>query len=90
MRIQVAKWGNSTAIRLPKVVVDELGLKAGQQVDIRIDSGEMRLKPAMSTIARYDVDKLLADFTRKGGTPPTEIVSWPNVDAPWPEDDPGT
>ena len=34
--MQVAKWGNSLAIRLPAIVVEALDLKAGDQVDIRI------------------------------------------------------
>jgi antitoxin MazE len=32
--MQVAKWGNSLAVRLPKAIVDELGLKAGDEVEI--------------------------------------------------------
>jgi antitoxin MazE len=27
MKVQVAKWGNSTAVRLPKAVVKQLGLQ---------------------------------------------------------------
>lgn len=34
--MQVAKWGNSLAIRLPSIVVEALQLKPGDQVDIRI------------------------------------------------------
>ena len=37
--MKVAKWGNALAIRLPIAVVKELGLKEGDQVDIRV-SGE--------------------------------------------------
>jgi antitoxin component of MazEF toxin-antitoxin module len=37
--MKVAKWGNALAIRLPIAVVRELGLKEGDQVDIRV-SGE--------------------------------------------------
>ena len=37
--MKVTKWGNSLAIRLPLAVVKELGLKEGDQVDIRV-SGE--------------------------------------------------
>ena len=37
--MKVAKWGNALAIRLPIAVVRELGLKDGDQVDIRV-SGE--------------------------------------------------
>ncbi len=31
--IPIAKWGNSAAIRLPKAVMEELGLKTGQNVE---------------------------------------------------------
>jgi antitoxin MazE len=34
--MQVAKWGNSLAVRLPSAVVDALKLKAGDEVDIRV------------------------------------------------------
>ncbi|HEX3943937.1 MAG TPA: AbrB/MazE/SpoVT family DNA-binding domain-containing protein [Rhizomicrobium sp.] len=32
--MRVAKWGNSLAIRLPKKLVDELGLKEGDEVKL--------------------------------------------------------
>lgn len=34
--MQVAKWGNSLAVRLPAAVVEVLGLKAGDQVEIQV------------------------------------------------------
>ncbi len=34
--MQVAKWGNSLAVRLPQAVVDALGLKEGDQIDIQV------------------------------------------------------
>ncbi len=34
--MQVAKWGNSLAVRLPSAVVEALGLKAGDEVEITI------------------------------------------------------
>ena len=34
--MQVAKWGNSLAVRLPSSVVDALELKEGDQIEIRI------------------------------------------------------
>jgi antitoxin MazE len=33
--MQVSKWGNSLAIRLPAAVVQELKLKAGDEINIR-------------------------------------------------------
>ena len=34
--MQVSKWGNSLAIRLPAAVVEVLGLKEGDHVDIQV------------------------------------------------------
>ena len=34
--MQVAKWGNSLAVRLPSTVVEALELKEGDQIEIRI------------------------------------------------------
>lgn len=36
--MQVSKWGNSLAIRLPATVVEALNLKAGDQVEVGITS----------------------------------------------------
>jgi len=34
--MQVAKWGNSLAIRIPQSVVDVLGLKEGDSVEVHV------------------------------------------------------
>lgn len=34
--MRVAKWGNSLAVRLPTAVVEALGLKEGDDIEIRI------------------------------------------------------
>jgi antitoxin MazE len=34
--MQVSKWGNSLAIRLPAAVVEALGLKAGDEVEVHV------------------------------------------------------
>ncbi|HEY4089652.1 MAG TPA: AbrB/MazE/SpoVT family DNA-binding domain-containing protein [Bryobacteraceae bacterium] len=34
--MQVSKWGNSLAIRLPAAVVEELKLKAGDEINIKV------------------------------------------------------
>jgi antitoxin MazE len=36
--MQVSKWGNSLAIRLPAAVVEVLGLKAGDQIEVEVAS----------------------------------------------------
>jgi antitoxin MazE len=43
-QMQVAKWGNSLAVRLPAVVVDALELKEGDEVEVRIaDARELEV-----------------------------------------------
>ncbi len=32
--MQVSKWGNSLAVRLPKALVEELGLKEGDELNV--------------------------------------------------------
>ena len=47
--MQVSKWGNSLAVRLPSDVVEALNLKEGDQIEIRIASTrefEVRRDPA--------------------------------------------
>ena len=34
--MRVAKWGNSLAVRLPRPVVEALGLKEGDDIDIEV------------------------------------------------------
>lgn len=49
MRLQVAKWGNSLAVRLPAECVRATGLKAGDEVEAEVTAmGEIRLVPTHS------------------------------------------
>ncbi len=36
--MQVSRWGNSLALRLPKAVVDALNLKEGDEIEVTIAS----------------------------------------------------
>lgn len=38
----VSKWGNSLAIRLPKTLVEEMGLTEGDDIDI-VPAGDRRI-----------------------------------------------
>jgi antitoxin MazE len=51
--MQVAKWGNSLAIRLPAAVVAALGLKEGDEIEIHVaDERELAVarKPSRSEL----------------------------------------
>jgi antitoxin MazE len=40
--MQVSKWGNSLAVRLPAAVVEALGLKEGDEIELRAASAQDR------------------------------------------------
>ena len=62
MKTNVAKWGNSLAVRLPRDVVEEIHLEEGSPVDIRVENGALVLRPSRP---RYALDDLLAGITPK-------------------------
>jgi antitoxin MazE len=42
--MQIARWGNSLAVRLPADLVRELGLKEGDQIDLVKDDGAVKVR----------------------------------------------
>lgn len=42
--MQIAKWGNSLAVRLPADLVRELDLKEGDQIDLVKDDGAVKVR----------------------------------------------
>ena len=34
--MQIAKWGNRLAVRLPSVVIEAMNLKAGEEIEIHV------------------------------------------------------
>ena len=66
--MQVSKWGNSLAIRLPASVVEALGLREGDEIEVVIADArvfQVRKKPGKEAILarlRQFRGKLPADF----------------------------
>ncbi|WP_282128817.1 AbrB/MazE/SpoVT family DNA-binding domain-containing protein [Roseobacter litoralis] len=68
--MQVAKWGNSLAVRLPARLVRELGLKEGDKIDLQPDTG------GISITRRRRPEEVLADLDRfRGRLPPGQRLS---------------
>jgi antitoxin MazE len=67
--VQVSKWGNSLAIRLPAAVVETLGLKEGDDIEIVVAGtrafGVKKTPGARDVLARLRKyrGRLPADFT---------------------------
>ena len=54
MKTTAQKWGNSLAIRVPKSVAVQLGLKAQDDLDIEVRDGNVLLKPHLQRVYRLE------------------------------------
>jgi antitoxin MazE len=70
MQVQVARWGNSLGLRIPKDIASRAGLREGARVEVEAEGGRIIVTPARR---RY----VLADLL-KGMTPETmrEAFDW--------------
>jgi antitoxin MazE len=55
--MQVSKWGNSLAVRLPAAVVEALGLKEGDEIEISV-AGKREFKVARDRSKQKALDQL--------------------------------
>ena len=70
MQVQVARWGNSLGLRIPKDIALRAGLREGTRVDVEAEGDRIIISPARP---RY----VLADLL-KGTTPQAmrEAFDW--------------
>jgi antitoxin MazE len=66
--MQVSKWGNSLAVRLPAAVVEALGLKEGDRIEIEV-AGKRTFEVKKAPGAR----ELLARLRKYRGRLPAEF-----------------
>ena len=64
--MQVVKWGNSLAVRLPATIVEALDLKEGDEIEISV-AGERKFEVSRKP-DREELVKRLRDF--RGSLPP--------------------
>jgi antitoxin MazE len=72
--IPISKWGNSSAIRLPKAVMKELGLKPGQSVQLTVQDGKGILEPVRPR--KITLQWIIAETKRLGPENAPETVEW--------------
>ncbi|HJU16666.1 MAG TPA: AbrB/MazE/SpoVT family DNA-binding domain-containing protein [Stellaceae bacterium] len=60
MQVQVARWGNSLGLRIPKDIAAQMGLCAGTRVEIVAEGERIILTPARR---RYVLAELLEGMT---------------------------
>jgi antitoxin MazE len=59
---QIAKWGNSLGLRLPKSVALEAQLGEGDTVSVSVKDGAIVVRPARPT---YSIDALVTGITKR-------------------------
>lgn len=61
---RVANWGNGLGVLLPRQVLEEMELKAGDKLVLEMENGVITLKKESDTlvIPRYKLEDLLKDY----------------------------
>lgn len=62
MTTQVAKWGNSLALRLPRSVAAAADVRDGDAVDVTVEGGAIVIRAAAP---RYSLDELVSRITAR-------------------------
>jgi antitoxin MazE len=63
MKTTAQKWGNSLAIRVPKSIAQQAGLKVKDDLDIEVRKGALVLRPHLRRV--YRLDDLVKRITQR-------------------------
>jgi antitoxin MazE len=69
---KIGIWGGSCALRLPKMAVESLGLKEGEEVKLQLEDGALIVRPAKQ---RFLLEDLVQEA--RGLTAPAVIDDGP-------------
>lgn len=72
--LRISKWGNSSGLRLPKAVMDELGLKPGETVNLTVKDGKGLIEPKRPR--KITLEWIIAETERLGRENAPETVAW--------------
>jgi len=61
MSVTLHRWGNSVGLRVPKPLLEQLGLAEGSKVDIRIEDNRLVIEPHKKR--RMTLKDVLKGFT---------------------------
>jgi len=62
MLSHVSKWGNSLALRLPKLITEALNVSEGNAVELQVEENRLIITPACPA---YSLDELLSSVTEE-------------------------
>lgn len=80
-KAQLAKWGNSLAVRIPRIVAEEARLQEGDTIEIEALSGRVELRPTERIPTLGELVAQITPDSRYNETPSgpekgKEIVEW--------------
>jgi antitoxin MazE len=75
MKVTVAKWGNSKAVRLPKALTETQGLEEGMQLELTIEKDGFSLRRPART-SKDLLAEMVAEMDRLGPENQPETIDW--------------
>jgi antitoxin MazE len=57
VKVELVKWGNSHAVRIPKVVLDRVDIREGDELEVRVENGGIALQPVAPKLRLRDLVK---------------------------------
>lgn len=73
-KVVISKWGNSSAIRLPKAMMEDLGLKNGSVVRLEKRNGAISVVPETRRIPT--IREMVEEMERLGFENEPDTVDW--------------
>jgi antitoxin MazE len=78
---QIVKWGNSLAIRIPKPVAQEAGMREGDSIEVAAERGQIRVRrkdriPTLKALVSQITDENRYPETATGLARGKEEVEW--------------
>lgn len=70
MQVEVVKWGNSSAVRLPAAALRELHIALGDRLHLKIEDGKIVLERAQT---EYRLEDMLACITKDNQHAPADF-----------------
>jgi len=74
MRANICAWGTSAGIRIPKAVMQQVGLRIGDAFDMKVSGNTVLLRPYRS---KYTLTDLLNECDLDA--PPPDLEWWDNM-----------
>jgi antitoxin MazE len=60
MHVKAQRWGNSLAVRIPKAIAEEAGLREQDEMEVEVAGGVIQLRPR---VPEPSLEALLAGVT---------------------------